>query len=396
MAELGYLDAAGLQAAKAERPSLASGGAGFQLLPRYTVILTLPYDRPNTTMKAWPFDDYCDREYHDAANRRFHAQPNACSRCGPHLEYWDDSGHVLGSTIWEFIINDAGQTKRIAFPGDIGNPPSLLLHDIDYVHNLDYTLVESAYGDRIHEAREQRRTMLLDALQTTHTRGGVLMIPSFAVERTQELLLEMDTLFEAGKLPKMPVFVDSPLAIKITEVYGRFSNLFNDEAQKILRDNRGLFQFPWLSFTPSVMESKHINDVPNPKVIIAGSGMSQGGRILHHELRYLSDPRSMILFVGYQVQGSLGRRIKDGEKTVTIFGTHVPVKCHVSNIGAYSAHADQNGLIEYIRQCAVGGKLKECFVVQGEETAAQTLADRAATDLGVHAVVPRPGESFTL
>ena len=307
-----------------------------------------------------------------------------------------DSGHVLGSTNWEFVVNDDGQTKRIAFPGDIGNPPSLLLHDIDYVHDVDYTLVEAAYGDRKHEARSQRQALLLDALQTTYNRKGVLMIPSFAVERTQELLLEMDTLFEAGKLPRMPAFVDSPLAIKITEVYGRYSSWFNDEAREILRDNGGLFKFPWLTFTPSVQESKHINDAPAPKIIIAGSGMSQGGRILHHELRYLSDPRSMILFVGYQVQGSLGRRIKDGEKAVTIFGSHVSVKCHVANIGAYSAHADQDGLLEYIRQAATGGKLKKCFVVQGEEKASQTLADLAATELGVSTVVPRPGESFTL
>ena len=307
-----------------------------------------------------------------------------------------DSGHVLGSTTWEFAVKEGDQTKRIAFPGDIGNPPSLLLHDIDYVHDVDYTLVESAYGDRLHEARESRQAMLLDAIESTERRKGVLMIPSFAVERTQELLLEMDTLFEAGKLPHMPVFVDSPLAIKITDVYGQFSSYFNETARQILRDNRGLFKFPWLTFTPTVPESKHINEVPAPKIIIAGSGMSQGGRILHHEARYLSDPRSTILFVGYQVQGSLGRRIKDGEKVVTIFGQHIPVHCHVATIGSYSAHADQDGLIKYIREAAQGGKLKTCFVVQGEETAAQALADRAATELGVHAVVPRPGEAFQL
>ncbi|HTP56725.1 MAG TPA: MBL fold metallo-hydrolase [Candidatus Paceibacterota bacterium] len=307
-----------------------------------------------------------------------------------------DSGHVLGSTTWEFAVREGDQVKRIAFPGDIGNPPSLLLHDIDYVHDVDYTLVESAYGDRLHEARASRQTMLLDAIESTERRKGVLMIPSFAVERTQELLLEMDTLFEAGKLPRMPVFVDSPLAIKITDVYGQFSSYFNETARRILRDNGGLFKFPWLTFTPTVPESKHINEVPAPKIIIAGSGMSQGGRILHHEARYLSDPRSTILFVGYQVQGSLGRRIKDGEKAVTIFGQHVPVRCHVATIGAYSAHADQDGLIAYIREAAKGGKLKTCFVVQGEEAAAQALADRAATELGVHAVVPRPGEAFQL
>ncbi|MCC6934674.1 MAG: MBL fold metallo-hydrolase [Candidatus Yanofskybacteria bacterium] len=307
-----------------------------------------------------------------------------------------DSGHVLGSTAWEFTIEDQGVRRRIVFPGDIGNPPSTLLQDIDYVRGVDYMLVESAYGSRIHEARSERRQMLLDVIRETYDRKGVLMIPSFAVERTQELMLELDTLFEAGDLPKMPVFVDSPLAIDITKVYGRFSSYFNAEAREILKDNRGIFQFPWLTFTPSVPESKHINDVPAPKIVVAGSGMSQGGRILHHESRYLPDNRNTILFIGYQVEGSLGRRIRDGAKDVTIFGNHIPVRCHMRTIGAYSAHADQNGLIEYIRQANQGDSLKKCFVVQGEEDAAQTLADRARQELKVDAVVPRLGESFEL
>lgn len=308
-----------------------------------------------------------------------------------------DSGHILGSTAWEFTVNDDdGTTKRVVFPGDIGNPPSTLLQDIDYVRGVDYTLVESAYGSRFHEARSERRQMLLDTIRETYDRKGVLMIPSFAVERTQELMLELDTLFEAGELPKMPVFVDSPLAINITKEYGRFSSYFNEGAREILKDNRGIFQFPWLTFTPSVQESKHINDVPAPKIIIAGSGMSQGGRILHHESRYLADNRNTILFIGYQVEGSLGRRIKDGAKEVTIFGNHVPVRCHVRTIGAYSAHADQNGLMEYIKQANQGGTLKRCFVVQGEEEAAQVLAERARNELKVDAVVPRLKESFEL
>ncbi len=316
-----------------------------------------------------------------------------------------DSGHVLGSTIWEFFVEENGVTKRIAFPGDIGNPPSVLLHDIDYVRGVDYTLVESAYGNRLHEARAERKQMLLDTIEETFRRSGVLMIPSFAIERTQELLLELDSLFEAGTLPNMPVFVDSPLAIKITTEYGNYSNYFNEGARELLKDNKGIFQFSWLKFTPSVAESKHINDAPAPKIIIAGAGMSQGGRILHHEMRYLPDSRNTILFVGYQVQGSLGRRIKDGAREVSIFGQHIPVHCHVSTIGAYSAHADQNGLIEYIRQAnlpssaeasAGKGTLKKCFVVQGEEDAAIALAERAKKELGVDAVVPRLGESFEL
>lgn len=307
-----------------------------------------------------------------------------------------DCGHVLGSTIWEFAVKEGSTVRHVAFPGDIGNPPSVLLPDIDYIHDADYTLVESAYGDRIHEPHEMRRQQLLDVLKRTFDEKGVLMIPSFAVERTQEVLLEMDALFDQGKLPKMPVFVDSPLAIRITEVYGQFSSYFNERAQQILKDNKGLFKFAWLTFTDTVQQSKSINDVPAPKVIIAGSGMSQGGRIVHHERRYLSDPHSTILFVGYQVQGSLGRRIKDGASEVHILGQRVPVHCHVKSIESYSAHADQNGLIEYLRQANGEGKLKKAFVVQGEENAAQALADRAATELGIEAVVPRLGESFEL
>lgn len=307
-----------------------------------------------------------------------------------------DSGHVLGSAGWVFTVKEGNAEKRIVFPGDIGNPPSILIKDIDYPAGMDYMLVESAYGNRFHEAKSERAQMLLDAIVETVARKGVLMIPSFAVERTQELLLELDRFFEAGRLPKVPVFVDSPLAIAITKEYGKFSSYFNPEAREILKDNRGLFQFPWLTFTPSVEESKHINNVAAPKIILAGSGMSQGGRIIHHESRYLSDSRNTILFVGYQVQGSLGRRIKDGQKVVTILGNEIPVRCHVKSIGAYSAHADQNGLIEYIRRTAEGGRLKKCFVVQGELESAQALAARAKADLGVDALVPELGQSFEL
>jgi metallo-beta-lactamase family protein len=316
-----------------------------------------------------------------------------------------DSGHVLGSATWVFTVREEGKAKRIAFPGDIGNTPSILLHDIDYAKGVDYTLVESAYGNRFHEKREERAQMLLETITETVHRGGVLMIPSFAVERTQEILLEMDTMFEAGKLPRVPVFVDSPLAIAITKVYGHYSNYFNEGAREILKDNRGLFQFPWLTFTPSVAESKHINEVAGPKIIIAGSGMSQGGRIVHHESRYLPDSRNTILFVGYQVQGSLGRRIRDGQKLVRIMERDVHVRCHVKSIGAFSAHADQNGLMEYIRhanepgsaEASQGkGTLKKCFVVQGELDAAQALAARARSDLGIDAIVPELGQSFDL
>ena len=230
----------------------------------------------------------------------------------------------------------------------------------------------------------------------TVARKGVLMIPSFALERTQELLLEIDTLFEAGKLPKVPIFVDSPLAAKLTDVYGRFSHYFNESAKEILRDNDLLFRFPWLVMSKSAEESKHINGILPPKVIIAGSGMSQGGRILHHEARYLSDPKSTILFAGYQVKGSLGRRILDGNKEVAIFGQPVPVRCHIVTIGGYSAHADQNGLLEFVHQTARGDRLKQVFLVQGEDTSALALGEKIREKLGIPSTIPDHAQTVTL
>lgn len=307
-----------------------------------------------------------------------------------------DASHILGSAIVEFLVREDGHEKRIIFSGDLGNPPTVLLNPIDYVADADYALIEAAYGDRIHEDRTERRTKLLNAILETVKRRGVLMIPSFAIERTQELLLELDQLFENGELPHIPIFVDSPLATKITKVYGRFSSYFNPAAVKILKDNKGIFEFPWLQFTGSVQDSKQINNVPSPKIIIAGSGMSQGGRILHHEARYLSDPASTILFVGYQVEGSLGRRILDEAKEVSIFGELIPVRCHVKAIGAYSAHADQNGLVEYVRRANQGRGLKHVFVVQGEGASSDALAQRIRKDLGVDVVVPIFGQVVSL
>ena len=307
-----------------------------------------------------------------------------------------EASHILGSAIIELTVKEDGAEKRIVFTGDLGNAPTILLNPIDYVHGADYAVIESAYGDRIHEDRAKRRELLLDAIRETVKRGGALMIPSFAIERTQELLLELDVLFEKGELPKVPFFVDSPLAINMTRVYGQFSNYFKPEAVQILRDNKGLFNFPWLTFAPTTEDSKRINDVPAPKIIIAGSGMSQGGRIVHHEARYLPDPKSMILFIGYQVNGSLGRRILDGHSPVTVLGQKVPVACQVRSIGAYSAHADQNGLVRFISEAAKGGNLKQVFVVQGEENAAQALAQRITAETNVPASVPAIGQTSPL
>lgn len=302
-----------------------------------------------------------------------------------------EASHILGSSIIEIIVQEGAVSKKIVFSGDLGNPPAPLLNPIDYVSDADYVVIESAYGNRIHEDRAIRRDILQEVILENSRRKGVLMIPSFAVERIQELLLEIDILMDQKRISPDPVYLDSPLAIKMTQVYGRFSHYFNAAAAKVLEDNNGLFQFPWLTFTPTVNDSKRINDVPAPKIILAGSGMSQGGRIIHHEARYLGGRNNTILFIGYQVEGSLGRRILDKEPIVTILGQKVPVHCNVKAIGGYSAHADQNGLMEFIGKCNNGRGVKQVFVVQGEEAAAEAFAQKVTEDLDVKAMVPAVG-----
>lgn len=308
-----------------------------------------------------------------------------------------DAGHILGSSIIEFRFSgEGGKLKKIFFSGDLGNPPTPLLRTTEFVEDADYVVIESAYGDRIHEDRSKRKEKLTSIIIDTIKQGGVLMIPSFALERTQELLFELNGLINEKVIKQVPVFVDSPLAIKLTKVYEKHPEYFNERSNYLIDSGDEIFRFPTLKFTTTVNESKAINNIHPPKIIIAGAGMSNGGRILHHEMRYLSDPKSTILFVGYQVAGSLGRRVLDGAKEVSIFGQKIPVRCRVEAIGGYSAHADQAGLLKWIKTANTGRVLKKVFVVQGESKAAATLADKIKADLEVEAVVPASGEVFEL
>ena len=286
--------------------------------------------------------------------------------------------------------------SKIYFTGDLGNPPTPLLQPPFFPKDADYAVVESAYGSRIHEDRSSRKIMLENVIRETLTKGGTLMIPSFAMERTQELLYELNQLVNHNQIPRVPIYVDSPLATNLTEVYKKYPNYFNKTAHHVIESGDDIFNFPGLTFTRTSDESKAINNVKGAKIIIAGSGMSTGGRILHHEMRYLSDPNSAILFVGYQVLGSLGRRILDGEKNVRIFGEQVSVNCQIRAIGGYSAHADQAMLLKWIESAGSDGKLKKVFVVQGEEDSSIILAEKVKTDLNIDAVVPSQGESFEL
>lgn len=310
---------------------------------------------------------------------------------GPFKVTLYNAGHVLGSS---FILVEA-EGKRIIFSGDLGNSPAPLIGRREELpENIDYCLVEGTYGNRIHPPREERTAILEKMIEETVKKKGVLMIPAFALERTQELLFELDGLVEHGRIPKVPIFIDSPLAIKLTEVYKKYPKYLDGETQKLMRTGDGIFSFPGLKMTLTVDESKRINDVPAPKVIIAGAGMSNAGRILHHERRYLSDSKNAILIVGYQAAGSLGRKLLDGDKTVRVLGDEVVVRCRIVQATAYSAHADQPQLLEWL--APLKGHAKKVFVIHAEPDGAKELAQKMRDELSVPGEVPTPGEVVEL
>jgi metallo-beta-lactamase family protein len=303
-----------------------------------------------------------------------------------------NSGHILGSA--SLVIEAEG--KKLVVSGDLGNSnPPLLVEGELIPPDADYALIESSYGDRSHEDFARRREILEDVIEDTAKAGGVLMIPVFAMERLQELLYEVNLLTDEGRVPGLPIFIDSPLAIRLTRIYERYESYLNPGARKFMwQGRRELLKFPGVRLTLSREESLAIARVPPPKIIIAGGGMSNGGRILRHELNYLPDPKSAILFVGYQVTGTRGRQILDGAKEVELFGKMVPVKARVAAISGYSAHADQARLLEWLAPAR--GRLKKVFVVHGEEGPSRTLATKIRDELAVEAYVPEVEEGVVL
>ncbi|MEA2113661.1 MAG: MBL fold metallo-hydrolase [Patescibacteria group bacterium] len=312
-----------------------------------------------------------------------------------------EAGHVLGSAAIEVIIREHGQEqeKKIVFSGDLGTEGTPILKDPFKIKNADYVVMESTYGDRFHESREECKDKIEDVVEETIARGGVLMIPSFALERTQQLLYHFNDLVENSRIPRTPIFVDSPLAIKLTKIYRRYPEYFDKEALSLIESGDKIFKFPDLKFTLSTEESKAINDIAPPKIIIAGSGMSQGGRIIHHELRYLSDPKNTLLFVTYQAQGTLGRKIFEGAKEIKILRQNVSVRARIEYVGGYSSHADQKGLMDWLSSMTKADspkKPKKVFVCHGEENSSLGLAEKIKNDLGLAVEVPRIGSSISL
>jgi len=311
---------------------------------------------------------------------------------GDFKAYFKDAGHILGSAIIEVSYHD----KKIAFSGDLGNSPAPYLKDTEYVTDADYLVLESVYGDRNHEDRDTRKEKLKEVIEKIVERKGTLLIPAFSVSRTQTLLFELNDFIENGIIPEIPVFLDSPLAIKVTEIYRNRQNSLKDTAKDLISAGDKIFDFPNLTMTVSPKESRSINEVPGPKIIIAGSGMSNGGRILHHERKYLPDHKNILLFIGYQAPGSLGRIIQEGAKSVEINKEMVKVNAELVTITGYSGHKDSDGLLEFVEKASEGGKLKKVFVVMGEPRASMFLAQKIRDNLDVPAISPKEGDSFTI
>lgn len=301
-----------------------------------------------------------------------------------------DSGHILGSAMLHIEYG----SKKIVFTGDLGNSPSPLLRDTEMLKDVDYLIMESVYGDRNHEDRDIRKKRLEQVIEDNYKRGGVLILPTFSLERAQELLFEIDDLVEHERVPQMPVFLDSPLAIRLTKIYRKYMHYFNEGAQKIMQDDDDIFSFPGLKVTLETEESKSILHAPNPKIIIAGSGMSNGGRILHHEANYLPDENNTILLTGFQSLGTMGRTISDGAKEVRINGEMIPVKAVIEKIDGYSGHKDSEHLVEFVSHMA--DNLEKVFVCMGEPKSSTFLAQRLRDYLGIYAETPMMGDSTIL
>ncbi len=306
--------------------------------------------------------------------------------------YLRDSGHILGSAMIE--VYD-GKTKSI-FTGDLGNSPSLLLHDTEEIADANYITMESVYGDRNHEPQEQRRRELKEIIKDTIDNKRVLIIPAFSLERTQNILFEIDEFFGNRELTPIPVFLDSPLAIKITKIYEKYAHYLNDEVRGDFERGEDPFTFPKLRATPLSRESQKIEFTANPKIIIAGSGMSSGGRIVQHEKDHAGDPNATILLVGYQSVGTLGRQIEDGAKELEINGEKIQVKAKVVKIEGFSSHKDSDHLVSFVEKAHEAGTLKKVYVVMGEPKASLFLVQRLRDELNVNGEYPEYGESVEL
>ncbi|MES2985515.1 MAG: MBL fold metallo-hydrolase [Patescibacteria group bacterium] len=308
--------------------------------------------------------------------------------------YLKDAGHVLGSSMFEIRVPLNGITRKFLFTGDLGNSPCPILKDTESIEGVDYVVMESVYGDRNHEDKAERLQKLQMNIEDIIERNGVLLIPSFSLEKTQEVLFEINKLFEDGHVREIPVYLDSPLASKLLPIYKKYTKDYNKEATDRRMKGDDILNFKTLKIIGSAEESKAIKFSKNPKIIMAGSGMSTGGRIMHHELNYLDDDNTIILFMGFQALGTLGRQIRDGEKNVRIYNHDVHIRAEIRTIDGYSGHKDSDNLQEFVSTAA--DTVKKIFVTMGETKSALFLVQRLRDYQGLDAMHPEQGQTIVL
>lgn len=304
-----------------------------------------------------------------------------------------NAGHILGSSILELWIKEDGTSTKIVFSGDLGKRDQLIVRDPHEIFDADYLFVESTYGNRLHKTQEQSRDELVEAIRHGTSNGEKIIIPAFAVERTQEILYILGEFSRQGLVPDIPIYLDSPLAIKATEIFRKNKKYYDEEAQAIVEQGHDPFDMPNLKFTSSTKDSMAINEQAGSAIIIAGSGMCTAGRIKHHLKHNLWRDGASLVIVGFQAKGTTGRKIVEGAKHVKIFRENVAVRAKVFTIGGLSAHADQDDLLEWVGHFE--GKPR-VFAVHGEATACDALAGMIRERMNLHVHVPRWQEQLIL
>jgi metallo-beta-lactamase family protein len=330
---------------------------------------------------------------------RFHSVPYGFpTYLTPHVKLtFLDAGHVLGSAIVILDIEEQGRTRRVVFTGDLGRVNMPILEDPVVPENAEVLIMESTYGDRLHDDIGQMDDELADVVARTHARGGKVIIPSFALERAQELVYALRALRAEGRLPSVPVYVDSPLTVRITDVFKLHPECYDQETRELLKGRSSPFEFPELRYTQSVDDSKAIVADKQPMIVISASGMCEVGRICHHLRSIIEDDKNTVLIVGYQAQHTLGRRLVEKRRRVKIFGVERDRRAEVVVLNGFSAHADQHDLLDYATQCREkGGKLKQIALVHGDLKPQKVLADKLS-DLGFERpIIPESGDTLAL
>jgi metallo-beta-lactamase family protein len=314
---------------------------------------------------------------------------------GPGVVYQSfEAGHMLGSTSMLLELESGGNKIRLGFTGDLGRPGLPIIRDPEPLPPADYLIMESTYGNRVHEPIQSVAAKLAEIVNRTYARGGKIIVPAFAVGRTQQLVLVLHELIQANAIPRFPIFVDSPLAVNVTEVFRKHPELYDEEASVFLANHGDPFGFQLLTYVRDVNQSKALNDLHGPFMIVSASGMCEGGRVLHHLKNCIGDPRNTILLTGYQAEHTLGRKIEEQRDEVPIFGEPMRLRAEVQKLDALSGHADRDEMLAWMKPIASG--LKKVFLVHGEPEQQAAFATAIRERYGLEAIAPERGQSFDL